>query len=172
MPPGNSAVASTLYVVVLSRDIVSIYASQDAALDHLNSLKNRSLASISAKVEVHVLNGGSVVPHGVKREMEDSEEGENEVKAPKAKFKATKKAKVDKESEAAPAVDFGYRHCHDRDLAVSSGLYGGSRNHQLSLQESRNNGQSPDQDSGSFHCRRRIPVAVSRTACMWNFKAM
>jgi hypothetical protein len=58
----------------------------------------------------------------------------------------------------------GYPLNHDRDLPTSNGPYGGPRNHQLSMNEARNTGQSPDQESGSSHPRRRIPVAVSSTA--------
>ena len=84
-------------------DIVSIYTSQDTVLDYLNSLKNRSLTLITTKVEVYILNGRSVVPYRVKREIEDSDKRENKVKALKAKSKAIKKLKVDKESQAKPA---------------------------------------------------------------------
>jgi hypothetical protein len=57
----------------------------------------------------------------------------------------------------------GYPLNHDRDLPTSNGPYGGSRNHHLSLQESRSNGQVSDQDSVFSHPRRRIPVAVCFT---------
>jgi hypothetical protein len=58
----------------------------------------------------------------------------------------------------------GYPLNHDRDLPTSNGPYAGSRNHHSSLNQPRNNGQSPDQESISSHPRRRIPVAVSPTA--------
>jgi hypothetical protein len=58
---------------------------------------------------------------------------------------------------------YGYPLSHDRDLPASSGPYGGSRNHQLSLQESHASSKAPDRDSASSHPRRRIPVAVSST---------
>jgi NAD-dependent DNA ligase len=103
MPPKKAAAASSVYVVVLNGEVNSIYASEESAHAHLDSIKADSAAS-SARIEVHVLKGGSVTPHAVKVVSKDSKDGkdaEAEAEAPKTKAKATKKSKGDDEGDNA-----------------------------------------------------------------------
>lgn len=101
MPPKKTATASSLYVVVVNNAVNSVYASEESARAHVDSINGNSAASTSARIEAHLLKGGSVTPNAIKSEPKDEEV---ETEAPKTKAKATKKAKGNDDGDDAEPV--------------------------------------------------------------------
>ena len=98
MPPKKTVTAPSVYVVVVNNAVNSVYASEESARAHMDSINDDSAASTSARIEVHLLKGGSVTPNAIKKEPKDEDV---EAEAPKAKAKATKKAKSNGDGDDA-----------------------------------------------------------------------
>jgi NAD-dependent DNA ligase len=105
MPPKKAAAAvsstSRLYVVVVNNTVDSIYATEEAANAHAESIKRNSPAPVVTRVDAHELKGGSINLNAqLTNVVTEGKEDKAEAEAPKAKTKVTKKAKEDKEGEA------------------------------------------------------------------------
>lgn len=103
MPPKKAAAVSSVHIVVINNAVHSVYASEESAWDQLVSIKADSPASTTGRVETHLVQGG-VTSRAAKKAVKDEsvkgeEDGEAEVKAPKAKAKPKPTKKVKSEEE-------------------------------------------------------------------------
>jgi NAD-dependent DNA ligase len=101
MPPKKAAPAGgdSLYVVVVNNTVNSIYATQKSAQEHADSINDESVASTTARIELHTLKGGSITLNAAKNEVKEEQDDEDEVKASKDKTKVTKKVKGEEDAE-------------------------------------------------------------------------
>jgi BRCT domain type II-containing protein len=105
MPPKKAAAAvsstSKVHAVVVNNTVDSIFATEEAANAHADSIKRNSPAPVVTRVDAHELKGGSITLNTpLTKVVTESKEDKAEGEAPKAKSKATKKEKEEKEGEA------------------------------------------------------------------------